>query len=333
MAENSTAVRKSLSQTSNLDRRVYALLEDTEGGVQIEAHAFLAGHFRFNWNNALELVMVLKGRLRLCTEDGVFELRELDFALVNINKGHAGLQEEFGTIVLTVLLSPDYLRRLCGFIPRFGRCSSIRRAPDEKEIPEEALVKIRRDLASLFRDLSQDRPDNVTRLMTHAHVCRMLGLLLRWFEPEEQNAEENVLTAEQKKRSRLMTRYIDQQFRNDLKLTEMADVFKMNASYLSDYFRRCTGMSFHEYLTRKRLQYAVLMLNNTENTVLEIALDAGFPNNRSFRAAFRKYLGMSAGEYRKEISRRGRINLGSSSVLPADDPDFREIIDSLYDRG
>ena len=28
--------------------------------------------------------------------------------------------------------------------------------------------------------------------------------------------------------------------------------------------------------------------NNVENTVLEIALDAGFPNNRSFRAAFRK---------------------------------------------
>ena len=94
---------------------------------------------------------------------------------------------------------------------------------------------------------------------------------------EDQQAK---LTAEQKKRSRLMTRYIDQQFRNDLKLTEMADVFKMNASYLSDYFRRCMGMSFHEYLTRKRLQYAVLMLNNTENTVLEIALDAGFPNSR-----------------------------------------------------
>ena len=94
MAENSTAARKSLSQTSNLDRRVYALLEDTEGRVQIEAHAFLAGHFRFNWNNALELMMVLKGHMRLCTEDGVFELRETDFALININKGHAGLQEE-----------------------------------------------------------------------------------------------------------------------------------------------------------------------------------------------------------------------------------------------
>ena len=233
-----------------------------------------------------------------------------------------------------MLLSPDYLRRLCGFLPRFGRCCSVSTFPGEKEIPEEALVKIKQDLASLYSDLSQDRLDSASRLMTHAHVCRMLGLLLRWFEPEEQSTEENnALTDEQKRRSRLMMHYIDQQFRNDLKLTGMAALMKMNASYLSDYFRRCTGMSFHEYLSRKRLEYAVILLNSTENTVLEIALEAGFPSSRSFQSTFRKYLGMTPGVYRKEISRRGRINLGSSSVLTVDDPEVRERIDSLYDRG
>ena len=117
--------REALSGTSNLDERIYATMTDTDGRIQIESHAFRAGNFRFNWNEALDLTMVLKGRLKLCTEDGVFELGEDDFALINSNVGHAGLQEEFGTVVLVVLLSPSYVERLCGFMPRFGRCASF----------------------------------------------------------------------------------------------------------------------------------------------------------------------------------------------------------------
>ncbi|MBP3217565.1 MAG: helix-turn-helix domain-containing protein [Lachnospiraceae bacterium] len=325
--------REALSGTSNLDERIYATMTDTDGRIQIESHAFRAGNFRFNWNEALDLTMVLKGRLKLCTEDGVFELGEDDFALINSNVGHAGLQEEFGTVVLVVLLSPSYVERLCGFMPRFGRCASFQSGGQAGDpVPEEILGKIRQDMASLYRDLSEGEPDSAARLIAHAHVCRMMGFLIRWFGGEGHSGKESVQTEQQRRRCRMLTRYVDQQFRNDLKLTDMAAAFKMNSSYLSDYFQRYIGLSFHEYLTRKRLEYGVFMLNNTEHTVLEIAMDAGFPNVRSFQSAFGKFLGMSPGAYRKEISRRGRINLGSSSVLTFDDPEVREKIDSLYDQ-
>mgnify|MGYP006873042476 CR=1 FL=1 len=63
MAEKDSraAAKRPLSKTPSLDSRIYATLEDTDGGVQIEAHVFRAGHFRFNWNEALELTMVRAG--------------------------------------------------------------------------------------------------------------------------------------------------------------------------------------------------------------------------------------------------------------------------------
>lgn len=52
-------------------------------------------------------------------------------------------------------------------------------------------------------------------------------------------------------------------------------------------------MGFHEYLTRKRLAQAVYELNNSDKTVLEIAVNAGFPDAKGLYAAFQQYFGMT----------------------------------------
>ena len=61
-------------------------------------------------------------------------------------------------------------------------------------------------------------------------------------------------------------------------------------------------MGFHEYLTRKRLAQAVYELNNSDKTVLEIAVNAGFPDAKGLYAAFQQYFGMTPNDYRRKIS-------------------------------
>lgn len=60
-------------------------------------------------------------------------------------------------------------------------------------------------------------------------------------------------------------------------------------------------MGFHEYLTRKRLAQAVYELNNSDKTVLEIAVNAGFPDAKGLYAAFQQYFGMTPNDYRRKI--------------------------------
>ena len=62
--------------------------------------------------------------------------------------------------------------------------------------------------------------------------------------------------------------------------------------------RAMQHLGFHEYLIRKRLAYAIHMLNNTDDSVLDIALDAGFPDAKALNLAFKKYFDISPNRYR-----------------------------------
>ncbi len=72
----------------------------------------------------------------------------------------------------------------------------------------------------------------------------------------------------------------------------------MSVSGFSRYFTKCMGIGFAEYIMQKRIQLAIHMLQDSDKTVLEIALDCGFNNAASFYKAFKKITKLNPGDYR-----------------------------------
>ena len=62
------------------------------------------------------------------------------------------------------------------------------------------------------------------------------------------------------------------------------------------------GMSYRAFLGSTRAEHARVMLIKTTQSVLEIALECGYPNVRSFQRHFKELSGLSPTEYRKEIA-------------------------------
>lgn len=97
--------------------------------------------------------------------------------------------------------------------------------------------------------------------------------------------------------------YVEEHFPGPLTLRRVADAVHLNASYFSVLFKKETGMTFSEYLTRKRLALAKQLLLGTSLSISEIARMAGYGTTKYFTELFRKREGMTPGKYRERAMR------------------------------
>ena len=114
------------------------------------------------------------------------------------------------------------------------------------------------------------------------------------------NVNEDILkNSKQLKKLSNITRYMKDHYAEALTLESMAVQFNYSSSYLSRMFQKYAGINFKDYLLGIRLEHAVRDLEETDNQIVDIALENGFPNSKAFSNAFREKYGVLPSEYRK----------------------------------
>ena len=95
--------------------------------------------------------------------------------------------------------------------------------------------------------------------------------------------------------------YIDNDLSADLSLKTLASLTMTNPSYLSTVFKKETGHTLTEYVTEKRMEHAVFLLNATNMQIQTIASYCGIPDVCYFSKTFKKTFGKTPTEYRNYI--------------------------------
>jgi AraC-like DNA-binding protein len=80
-------------------------------------------------------------------------------------------------------------------------------------------------------------------------------------------------------------------------LDDLAERLEVSKAHLSRVFAQQTGISPGKYITRVKLQYAKLLLQDEHVTIAYVAESCGFSNANYFAKVFRKETGMSPTEY------------------------------------
>ena len=93
--------------------------------------------------------------------------------------------------------------------------------------------------------------------------------------------------------------YIHDQHRQ-LSLKTLAQKFHYNPEYLSKKLKAETGKSFHQLITGERIFIAIQLITSTNLTLEEIGAQVGYQSPVAFSRAFKKLIGISPGQYRKE---------------------------------
>jgi AraC-like DNA-binding protein len=87
----------------------------------------------------------------------------------------------------------------------------------------------------------------------------------------------------------------------DLSLAAVAQAAHMSTFYFCKQFKKATGLSFTEYLSRVRIEKAKEQLLKPHARVSEVAFDVGFQSLTHFNRVFRKLNGESPTDYRAHL--------------------------------
>lgn len=111
--------------------------------------------------------------------------------------------------------------------------------------------------------------------------------------------------------TQLLTEAINQHFTETLTLATLAGFAGVHPTTANRAFRDVLGISVMEYLTRYRLARAMQRLAETEDGVLDIALDCGFGSSARFYQIFKDRSGKTPREFR--LMMRPKHDVGATN--------------------
>ncbi len=95
--------------------------------------------------------------------------------------------------------------------------------------------------------------------------------------------------------------YIEENYKQKLKLADVAEKTYVSQWHLSKLLNKHTGQNFSELLNNVRIEKAKELLNDPSLRIGDVAEEVGFLDMAHFSRVFKKQVGISANEYRNTI--------------------------------
>ncbi|MFC0397015.1 AraC family transcriptional regulator [Paraburkholderia rhizosphaerae] len=92
--------------------------------------------------------------------------------------------------------------------------------------------------------------------------------------------------------------FIDAHLADPVRLNDIAASVGLTRMHFAAQFRCSTGYTPHTYLLRRRVEHAQRLLQRSEKTLLDVALDCGFRSQAHFTTVFRRLVGDTPNRWR-----------------------------------
>ena len=98
----------------------------------------------------------------------------------------------------------------------------------------------------------------------------------------------------------LVKEYIWQNMKEEISMKQIADHVHLSSDYMTKLFKKETGLTIKEYMIKKRMERARELLQSSEKTVSDIALEVGYDNLSYFIRQFRGFYGVTPKQYQMQ---------------------------------
>lgn len=109
------------------------------------------------------------------------------------------------------------------------------------------------------------------------------------------------------RRVQAIQQYINENYKQDIRLPVMAQMAGMSPVAFSRFFKMRTGKSLSDYIIDVRLGHAAAALVDTNTSVADVCFDCGFNNLSNFNRIFKKKKNCSPKEFRENYRRKKKI--------------------------
>lgn len=231
-------------------------------------------------SRSLSIVFCLVGKIQIETETQRVELCQKEFNVIKPMSMQKIIVTE-NTNYLVLKIDPLFLDKLDFDF------TTVAIDLTHKDIYYRSIAKKIIKLLS-FRDVTETFEATIL-------ILEILNILKLYFKQDQTSSKSQIIDQ--------ITQYIDHNFQMTLSLEDLSEVFSITPQYISRLFKTEKQTTFLKYINHIRLERSLDPLISSEYSILDIALEYGFPNSTSYTKVFKENFGCLPSEYRKEKRR------------------------------
>ena len=231
-----------------------------------------------------ELIHIRKGFLVHLSAEGNFKARENDCLITPSQTMHRDVfDHNAGLEVFIIFFSWSHEKRFLQCINN----SNINKLSLDSRIA----------IGRIFDEMRADHGGHeIDKLVASSRLFTILMLLYRDIVQIQNTDGEPInkpqwLVNEAKK-------YLEEHFRQPVKLEDIAESLNVNPFYLSRIFSRESNFSLFEYLNNVRMRKARELLREGRHIVADVAYMTGFEDSNYFSKVYKRYFGHSPSQSR-----------------------------------
>lgn len=253
----------------------------------------------------IELICVLKGNVEVYDAAVPYLLEEDAVHVINSTDPHKIASKEDDNLVLLIHIDQEHYTQ--NYEDLRSRVFIVH--DDMKNftnLPEFKLFRLL--MAKVYQEYASEHPSDI---MLDKLANELLALLYEHFRtyaykiiPGGYNMFRRRYNGKNESefyRIYQIVDYIEANYKQHIKLSDIAQREHLSTAYLSRYIKENIGITFSQLVSITRADEAARLLSNTNKGIDPIALESGFANSGHLFQHFRKWFSLSPSRYRKMV--------------------------------
>lgn len=227
-------------------------------------------NFPHHMHQCFEFIVSLEGKMTVFIGTTEYEIEEGEAVLIFPNQMHA-------------LASSNNKHMLCIFSPKLIAAYYSKHA---KNLPLNNKFYPPKSLIDVFETLNEN-----------TSFLQKKGWLYLLCDAFDSNAKYVDGNQNHKDLLQKILEFIESNYKEECSLEDLSVSIGYSYVYLSRYFKKMVGMSFTSYVNIYRLNFACYLMNNSNENIMNVAIESGYKSVRSFNRNFKNHFGISPNEF------------------------------------
>ena len=238
---------------------------------------------KIHTHSSFEIYFNLSGNVSFIANDKIYKISKGNMIITNPYEYHHCIfhdnhEHEHYCMNFSADKSSDLFKQFTGKTKNFVSLSAA------------SVISVENHFKALLNAASDTEFDSL------CHFFRIMQIIESNSENHMEFDDPDVLPDNLKKALEI----INVEYRNTITVSSLASELFVSVNTLERYFKQYLNISPKEYLMRKRLSYALYLLNDF-CSISAVAMQSGFSDTSSFIQHFRHAFGKTPGQYLKEI--------------------------------
>lgn len=249
-----------------------------------------------HWHNSIEIIYVLKGSLQIKIDTDSFTLNEREVEIINSDESHE-IQSLEDNKVLIFNIDPFFFEKYYKDINNIFFYTNSNDDEDQNGSEYEELKTLLSQMLCEYVQKLEDYDEEIEDLL-----ITLLYHLVNNFHYLTYEKEELKEKTDQLARYHRISKYIYNNYNNNITLQEIAKKEFLSTHYLSHEIKYATGYSFTDLINLTRIEESIKLLLDSDMSISEISDEIGFSHVRYFNKNFKYYFGCTPLQYRKKYA-------------------------------